>query len=1591
MRNPTYSYCQEVLPPSTVDKAVSLRFTGPRASNLALARGNVLEMYGIELVMKKRKPTTDDNEGEVPGDDYTYRGMDAEEFDLPMIRDNAQGRNARAEEGDKAKESIQQQQPQMHLVGRWRLHGKIVDMQRVANNNKADRLLLSFNEAKLSLIAYDPEVQNIVTESIHFYEHEELMQTTFNDGMTCNLRMDPEGRCVAMRIYNDQLAILPLVSAADTELSTNGVSKSYTDSYIIDMHSRRINIHHIRDFVFLKGYLEPTLVLLYEQEPFCSGMLERTCDTCSTAVVSLDLVRRSASVLNTAHHLPYDCQGLVAVPDPMGGVLVLAPSLVAHVSDGTISCITVLNSLAVGGIGAKMLTYIDRTHEKLGCLLEPDHCRCEMIEPNTAILWTQQGYVFLLRLDGDGRLVKRILVEQVHGADPNKGPQGPVVSDWDDIGLLPSCLTKVLSPDDEQGDKINSQIYFVGGSAGRSLLLGIDKANSHKQKNGIVASGDKGSKTDDLADIDAELYGDPPISSHKNNSSKNMDKWSDQYQLTVYDELLGTGSISGMDAGPVSTEAESENELSLVTSSGNEWRGCLRIQQRHVYPEPLATFELPGKPVQRVWTVRCLKEYNIGGVMQATTDNVQLADLADRFMILSREGSTTVLEMGDGLQELERSGFFVDGVTVEVGEILGCSRIVQVYRQGLRLVNAAGRETQSIRFGEGQEAVSAEVSDPYILVRTTNDAFIIFEANSETNKVNKVTTPEILQGTRITSVSFFEDEYKVLRNNKEWVDQNPNMLNQQLHAATSKAGDDMVDDFYSKDKQQQQQARGGDLYEEELGGGVVDSKKRSNNADTRTEGIRGEIPQYLVVLFGNGNLAILQLPNYNCVWVAMRFDSLGDTLCAGKIPEPGLLWTIATEPREERRNAGGDGGSSDDEEHDHSNQKTSSEVLLDQARLVRLGSHNQMSAVHLVAISHSGEVVVYRAFGCCSSEYINQRKGSSDETCDGDDALALRFARMPHDMFVYEPDYEEKLPVEEGPSMDVDTPTTPTDGVLPRRKLIMLNNVGGHRTLFAAGAKCMMVLAGQRRYARVHPVRFSGNNSRIMGVARFHSKSCQNGFVALSQKGALTIGMLPASAQDVSGGIELDSPWPLRCIPVGTLHAGISPLGGVAYHSASSCYVVAAASVQKFGIREPNPDIATRQAREAAEAAEAAEAKDPSTEGKRPRDELALVPEYERVSLQTTSTPPWVPRHHISLLSPATWETIDTYSLAADEHIVTMKMLELETEQAAGGRRMVLCVGTGYVLGEDVASRGSVYIFDVVDIVPLPGRPQANRKLKLLCREETRGTVSALAELRGNLVVTEGSKLYVRSFATGDHLVSVAFLDCQSWMRSLSTFNGFLMIGDLVNSLWFCAFQEERPTRVHILSRDFYNQLSVEHADFLVQGPQMQLLAADSNGALHLFVYAPRDTQSLGGQRLLRRGEFNLRSRVTAIKRMASPPSAQPGLQRHVCLVATESGSVQAVSMVPEKSFKRLYRITSHLVHAVAPPAALNPREYRSVPLRQRQFHQPRRTVLDGDLLVPLYANGPIPRQQEAAQRDGTAPDRVLRDIADTQQGFAFF
>lgn len=55
--------------------------------------------------------------------------------------------------------------------------------------------------------------------------------------------------------------------------------------------------------------------------------------------------------------------------------------------------------------------------------------------------------------------------------------------------------------------------------------------------------------------------------------------------------------------------------------------------------------------------------------------------------------------------------------------------------------------------------------------------------------------------------------------------------------------------------------------------------------------------------------------------------------------------------------------------------------------------------------------------------------------------------------------------------------------------------------------------------------------------------------------------------------------------------------------------------------------------------------------------------------------------------------------------------------------------------------RGATYLFEIVDVIPEPNRPETNKKLKLVCREEVKGVVSTLCDINGYLLSAQRQKV----------------------------------------------------------------------------------------------------------------------------------------------------------------------------------------------------------------------------------------------------------
>ncbi|CAG8449548.1 6133_t:CDS:10 [Ambispora gerdemannii] len=610
--------------------------------------------------------------------------------------------------------------------------------------------------------------------------------------------------------------------------------------------------------------------------------------------------------------------------------------------------------------------------------------------------------------------------------------------------------------------------------------------------------------------------------------------------------------------------------------------------------------------------------------------------------------------------------------------------------------------------------------------------------------------------------------------------------------------------------------------------------------------------------------------------------------------------------------------------------------------------------------SHTGDIVIYRAFRYMPGDEPSSENTSTLNTPNLEEyptRLALRFSRVPHEYVTREPIHSDihDQPVDmdgsststhpdEDDEYDPNNPTSSPSSVKKDRsfQLVTFNNIAGYAGVFLTGVKPAWLISSGRSYLRFHPMVTDGG---VKCFTQFHNVNCQHGFLYSNRKDFCRMSELPSD-------LSYDMEWALRKVHLGrTVHE-------IEYHPEMQVYVIMTSRPIPFHIRDENGDPIDGE-----------------------HDPAHFCPDTYRYFLE--------------LLSPVTWETVDYHEFNEDEQGLCVKCVNLHTKSTASGRKSFVAVGTGYFRGEDVGMRGTIYIFEIVEVVPEPDNPQTNHKYKMLCFEDTKGSVTAICDVNGYLLTCVGPKIFIRAFEDNDRLISVAFIDIQIYVNSVVSIKDFILVGDVYKSIWFLGFQEE-PAKLALLGKDPHD-LEVVTANFMLDKKMLYFVVSDVDKNVHLFQYAPYNLQSSSGQRLLKRGDFHVGSQVKAMLMMPHREVSRSEADREkdqenghneddysdweaikrLCLCGTLDGSIGIITPIPERMYKRMLPLYSQLVNGIQHPAGLNPKAYR---LRMN----PAKGVLDGDLLFQ-FLNLSLNRQREMTKQIGTNLERLMDDFLSLQ------
>lgn len=321
--------------------------------------------------------------------------------------------------------------------------------------------------------------------------------------------------------------------------------------------------------------------------------------------ISLNIRQHVHPVIWSLDSLPYDCQKVIAVSRPIGGVLIMAVNSLIYLNQSVPPFGVALNSIA------KTLTNFPLgQQEDVNLVL--DRATATFISSDKLVTSLCNGDLYVITLYADSmRAVRSFHFEKCASS------------------VLTTCISVCLD-----------SYLFLGSRLGNSLLLRY-YARSQSNDDEPSVKRKKADVTDeDLVEL--EVYG----------SEVQTSICLESYSFEVCDSIINIGPCSQASLGEpayISNEfTQDEHDVELLCTSGHGKNGALSVLHRSIKPQLVTTFHLDG--YTDMWTVHGENDFH-------------------SFMVLTNMKSTLILQTGQEINELDSSGFATKEHTVYVCNI----------------------------------------------------------------------------------------------------------------------------------------------------------------------------------------------------------------------------------------------------------------------------------------------------------------------------------------------------------------------------------------------------------------------------------------------------------------------------------------------------------------------------------------------------------------------------------------------------------------------------------------------------------------------------------------------------------------------------------------------------------------------------------------------------------------------------------------------------------------------------------------------------------------------------------------------------------
>ncbi|KAI1288918.1 CPSF A subunit region-domain-containing protein [Xylaria venustula] len=516
------------------------------------------------------------------------------------------------------------------------------------------------------------------------------------------------------------------------------------------------------------------------------------------------------------------------------------------------------------------------------------------------------------------------------------------------------------------------------------------------------------------------------------------------------------------------------------------------------------------------------------------------------------------------------------------------------------------------------------------------------------------------------------------------------------------------------------------------------------------------------------------------------------------------------------------------------------------------------------------------------------------------------------------------------------------------------DNIAGYKSIFLPGDSPHFILKSSKTLPRV--IEFQG--SSVRGMSLFHTEGCERGFIYADAQGIARVCQMSAGNTTYA-----EIGMPLRKLP---LHIDAHT---ISFHTTSGTFVVGCSTWEPFEL---------------------------------PKDDDYHKEWHSEKDLQLK---PIVEHGLIKLINPMTWTVIDTVEMEPFETVMCVETLHLEVSESTHERKRLIAIGTAVSRGEDLPIKGRVLVYDIVTVIPEPGRPETSKKLKLIAKEDIpRGAVTALSEIgtQGLMLVAQGQKCMVRGLKEDGTLLPVAFMDMSCYVMAVRELRrtGLCLMADAAKGVWFTGYTEE-PYKMILFGKSS-TKLEVLTVDFLPDGNDLYIVACDSDGGIHILEFDPEHPKSLQGHLLLHRTSFstgaNLPTRSMLLPRTLPATSdyyaqhqpdegSSTAQSASIILFSSPTGVLATLSPLSEPQYRRLSFLSGQLLSSLPQYAGLNPKAYRAPVSTGAVGRFPPgvdagmgRNIIDGALLSRWNELG-AGRKAEIAGRVGFADVDEVREV----------